>query len=344
MFLQLPPQRSVQVHPELGCTVALEADQRLHVEGHLPAQSEQPDHRFYNKRKKLQDRRDFGPTTPLSAARYQASTNYPGKIEWTSVLNNKMFLDVLYGYWGNFFPLRPTAEVGIYDGPFGPGRQDLANNQFFDGGGNSSYQDQKRYKPQFYTSLSYFKDGWAGSHDFKFGFDISRTSATCSRTSRSTFLSRPERRGEPVDIYNTPVSPVNGWTTRHVDERHVEAERSRHGELRRRLENYEDGWPEQQFSPTAARFAGWNDATYQAFIAPRTISAQTVAKSTTFSPPAGMAYNLTDDNRTVLKATSVSSGSIQPTRLPTTEPGWARAAALSLQRSERQPPARRPQE
>ncbi len=76
---------------------------------------------FYNKRNKLQDRRDFGPTTPLSAARYQASTNYPGKIEWTSVLGSSLFLDALYGYWGNFFPLRPTHEVGIYERPLGPG-------------------------------------------------------------------------------------------------------------------------------------------------------------------------------------------------------------------------------
>ena len=109
-----------------------------------------------------------------------------------------MFLDVLYGNWCNFFPLRPTAEVGIYEGPFGPGRQDLANNQFFDGGGNSSYQDQKRYKPQFYTSLSYFKDGWAGSHDFKFGFDWKQRPAQLLPGSAVRhLLSRPERRGEP---------------------------------------------------------------------------------------------------------------------------------------------------
>ena len=260
---------------------------------------------FYNKRNKLQDRRDFGPTTPLSAARYQASTNYPGKIEWTSVLNNKMFLDVLYGYWGNFFPLRPTAEVGIYEGPFGPGRQDLANNQFFDGGGNSSYQDQKRYKPQFYTSLSYFKDGWAGSHDFKFGVDVKQDKRNFFQDQPFDIFYRDQNGAvNQVDIYNTPVSPVNvvdykaAWisdTWKMTDRLTVN--------YGGRLENYKDGWPEQQFSPNGVpALAGWNDATYQAFITPRTISAQTVAKSTTFSPRLGMAYDLTGDNRTVLKA------------------------------------------
>ncbi len=72
---------------------------------------------FINKRNKLQELRGLGPTTPVSAAQYQASSNYPSKVEWTSVLNNRMFLDVLIGTWRNFFPLKPTDEVGLYDGP-----------------------------------------------------------------------------------------------------------------------------------------------------------------------------------------------------------------------------------
>ena len=33
--------------------------------------------------------RDLGLTTPLSAARYQASNNYPYKAEWTSVISDR---------------------------------------------------------------------------------------------------------------------------------------------------------------------------------------------------------------------------------------------------------------
>jgi Carboxypeptidase regulatory-like domain len=260
---------------------------------------------FYNKRNKLQDRRDFGPTTPLSAARYQASTNYPGKVEWTSVLNSTMFLDVMYGYWGNFFPLRPTAEVGIYEGPIGPGRQDLATSQFFDGGGNSAYQDQKRYKPQFYTALSYFKDGWAGSHDFKFGFDWKNDRRNFIQDQPFDIFYR-DQAGlvNQVDIYNTPVAPVNdvGYTAGWFSDTWKASDRAtvNYGG---RLEHYTDGWPEQQFAPNGvAALRGWNDPVYQAFIAPKTISAQTVSKSTTFSPRVGLAYDLTGDNRTVFKA------------------------------------------
>jgi hypothetical protein len=69
-----------------------------------------------------------------------------------------------------------------------------------------------------------------------------------------------------------------------------------------RLEYYRDGWEEQQFSPNGhAVLQGWDDPTYQAFIAPRTVEARTVASSTTFVPRAGFAYDLTGDNRTVVK-------------------------------------------
>jgi hypothetical protein len=175
---------------------------------------------FYNKRNKLQDRRDFGPTTPLSAARYQASTNYPGKIEWTSVLNNRMFLDVLYGYWGNFFPLRPTKEMGVYDGPFTAGRQDLTTNQFFDSGATARtrtsalqapvlrvavvFQGRLERQPRLQVRLRQqarppqLHPGPAVRHL------LSRSSEASARLNQ-------------VDIYNTPVSPYNdvkynaGW-------------------------------------------------------------------------------------------------------------------------------------
>jgi len=266
---------------------------------------------FYNKRNKLQDRRGFGPTTPLSAAQYQASTNYLGKIEWTSVLNNKMFLDVLYGYWGNFFPLRPTIEQGVYDGPWGPGRQDLTTSQFFDGGANSAYQNQRRFKPQFYTSLSYFKDGWKGSHDFKFGFDKKLDRRNFIQDQPFDIFYRDQSAGgvlpaalNQVDIYNTPVSPYNdvkyiaGWLsdTWKVNNRLT----VNYGG---RLEHYNDGWPDQEIAPNnIPALKGWTDPTYQAFMEAKHVSAQTVSTSTTFAPRVGFAYDLTGDNKTVLKA------------------------------------------
>ena len=39
------------------------------------------------------------------------------------MLGSRAFLDVLYGNWYNFFPLRPVRDYGLYDGPWKPPRQ-----------------------------------------------------------------------------------------------------------------------------------------------------------------------------------------------------------------------------
>src|SRR5688500_14584536 len=259
---------------------------------------------FLNKREKLQDKRGVSLTTPLSAAYYQSSRNYPWKAEWTSVLGSRAFLDVLYGNWYNFFPLRPVRDFGLYDGPWTPPRQDTATLVWSNTGGNNGYQDQKRYKPQFYTTLSYFKDGWKGSHDMRFGFDW-------KRDRRSLFNDQPfdiwyrDNNGSlaQVDLYNSNVTGINdvvytaGWVndTWKLNNRLTL-------NLGARFENYQDEWPEQSLTPNGdPALAGWTDPTYQQFIAPKTVQAETVASTNTISPKVGFAYDLTGDNRTVLK-------------------------------------------
>ena len=266
---------------------------------------------FYNKRNKLQDRRGFGPTTPLSAAQYQASTNYPKKLEWTSVLSNTMFLDVLYGDWGNFFPLRPTIEQGIYDGPWGPGRQDLASTQFYDGGANSSYQNQKRYKPQFYTSLSYFKDGLAGSHDFKFGIEKKQDKRNFFQDQPFDIFYRDQNNAvNQLDIYNTPVSPVNtvDYTSAWISDTWKVTPKMTIT-WGGRLEYYKDWWPEQDVAPNGIpALANWpadvnptERARYLSFIQPKTVPETVVSETTTFSPRVGVAYDINGNGRTVAK-------------------------------------------
>ncbi|MGE3276276.1 MAG: TonB-dependent receptor [Vicinamibacterales bacterium] len=259
---------------------------------------------FMNKREKLQDKRGIGPNVPLSAAQYQSSRNYPMKIEWTSVIGNRAFLDVLAGEWYNFFPLRPTVEAGLYAGPWGPGRQDLATSVYADGGANSSYQDQKRYKPQFYVALSYFQDGLHGSHDFKFGYDWKRDRRSLFRDQPFDIFYR-DRNGatSELELYNTPVTGINDveYNAVYLSDTWRFNDRLTLN-LGGRLEHYRDGWPEQEFTPNGhAMLAGWTDPTYRAFVAPRTVSAEDVSNSLDFAPRAGFAYDLSGDNRTVLK-------------------------------------------
>jgi hypothetical protein len=259
---------------------------------------------FLNKREKLQETRGLGPNTPLSAAQYQSSRNYPWKGEWTSVLGSRAFLDVMYANWYNFFPLRPTRDFDLYDGPWGPGRIETTTGMLFDGGANSSYQDQKRYKPQVYVSLAYFKDGWKGSHDFKAGYDWKRDRRNLFNDQPFDIFYRDTGgRVNQVDLYNTPTSPTNDvvYNSAWISDTWKAGDRLTFN-LGGRLEMYKDGWGEQEFTPNGhPALAGWSDPVYRAFVAPRTIEARTVAKTTDFAPRAGFAFDLTGNNSTVLK-------------------------------------------
>jgi hypothetical protein len=260
---------------------------------------------FINKRQKLQDKRGISLTTPLSAAYYQSSENTPMKAEWTSVLGSRAFLDVIAGNWWNFFPLRPVRDFDLYDGPWGPGRVDLATGQIFDGGANNGYQDQKRWKPQAYVSLSYFKDGWAGSHDFKVGYDIKRDRRELFRDQPFDIFYR-DNGGQvsQVDLYNTSVTGTNDVNYQSVwaqDNWKINNRLSVN--LGLRWEYYKDGWPDQEFSPNGIpALAGFTDPRYVEFMASRAVDAKVVANTKDLSPRVGFAYDLTGDNRTVFKA------------------------------------------
>jgi hypothetical protein len=259
---------------------------------------------FLNKREKLQDKRGISLTTPLSAAYYQSSRNYPWKFEWTSVLGSRAFLDVLYGNWYNFFPLEPVRDHGLYDGPWEAPRVDTATNVISPRGGNNGYQNQLRYKPQFYTTLSYFKDGWKGSHDLRTGFDW-------KRDRRSLYNPQPfdiqyrDNNGNlaAVDIYNSPVTGINDvvYTAGWINDTWKVTNRLTMN-LGVRLENYKDQWPDQSLVPNGIpALAGFTEPNYVKLTTAVDVKATNVANTTTLAPKVGFAYDLSGDNRTVLK-------------------------------------------
>jgi hypothetical protein len=262
---------------------------------------------FLNKREKLQALRDFGPTTPLSAARFQSSRNYPMKIEWTSVLSSNAFLDIIVANWENYFPLRPQDEVGTVS-DIVPGRIDATTQQRT--GYHDTYQDRKRFKPQFYASMSYFKDGWMGSHDFKFGYDWKNDRRLEGRDQpgnifyRDTFSQALGRTVvNDVDIYNGPNEGITDveYHAGYINDTWKLSNRLTLN-LGARVERYRDGWPEQQFAPeTIPALAGSTDPRILAFFAPQTVQEATVAEHTVVAPRAGFAYDLTGDGKTSLK-------------------------------------------
>jgi len=263
---------------------------------------------FLNKRNKLQELRDLGPLVPISAARYQASRNYPWKFEWTSVLSDRLFLDVIGGNWYNFFPLDPTDQHGFASNVV-PGRIDTANNQRT--GYHDAYQDQKRYKPQVYVAMNYFKDGWKGSHDFKFGYDWKRDRRLFGRAQPGNIFYRDLNNAvNELELYNSPNTSQNDvvYNAAYLsDTWKVTSRMTINAGLR--YEHYVDSFPDQSFTPEGhSMLANWpatvnpaERARYQALMAPVTVAARTVSTAHSVSPRVGFAYDLTGDNRTVLK-------------------------------------------
>lgn len=261
---------------------------------------------YWNRREKLQPLRDFGATTPLSAARYQSSQNFPFKGEWTSVVNDRLFLDVIAAGWRNYFPLRPTAEAGLFpEDSLVPGRTDLTTGQFFDGGANSAYQKQRRYKPQYNASIAYFKDGWKGSHDFKIGVEGRWEKRLFLRDQPFNIFYR-DRSGatSELDLYNGPVDGDNRTTAHagYVNDTWKVASRVTVN-LGVRVDYYKDWYPDQTIAPEGVpALAGATDPRLVDFFATRDVPAATVSKGTAVSPRMGFAWDLRGNNKTVFKA------------------------------------------
>ena len=160
VLLQLPPQRPVQVHAGHRRARALEADQQLHLQGHLPAQSQQPVHRLLQ-----QAREAAGAARPRlrscrcrpRAIRPRATTRGRASGRASSAAARSSTCSPATGTTSSR-SIRPTSTASLSN--VVPGRIDTASNQRT--GYHDSYQDQKRYKPQVYVALSYFKDGWQG--------------------------------------------------------------------------------------------------------------------------------------------------------------------------------------
>lgn len=260
---------------------------------------------YWNRREKLQPLRDFGLDTPISASRYQSSQNFPFKGEWTSVLTDRMFLDVIVADWRNYFPLRPTYEGGLFpEDSLVPGRIDLNSNQRYDGGPHDTYQKQRRYKPQFAASLAYFKDGWRGTHDFKFGTEGRWEKRLFLRDQPYNIFYRD--RGTAVselELYNSPVDGDNRTTAfafyaqdtwKLTDNFTIN--------LGARVDSYKDWYPDQSIAPTGV--AGLENATdprLVEFFRTKDVEGATVSESTTFAPRAGFAWDVFGNNKSVLK-------------------------------------------
>jgi outer membrane receptor protein involved in Fe transport len=246
---------------------------------------------YFNQRTKLQPLRDLSLAKPVETAAYQASKNRPIKLEWTSVLSDRVYLDLQVSHWGNYFPLYPSSTKTTSVEGVPVGRIELTTSQ--QTGANSYYHDRITLKPQASGSLTYYKDGWGGNHGFKFGFEAYREKRKFLRFQPGDVWYR-DRNGVPaeVDIYNTPNEGINdtdlmalyaqdGW---RIGRRFTL-------NLGARYDRYRIGWPEQSYEPNLTAF--WQ---------PASTTATTIKTFNSVSPRLGFAWDLNGKGKTVWKA------------------------------------------
>lgn len=212
------------------------------------------------------------------------------KAEWNSVLSDKAFFEVRAGKAGYDWPNFRHAETLRYE--------DTGNNEVR--GGNREWQ-QDRQRAQVLGSFTWFQEGWAGSHSFKFGSEAFREirrdhrgigdktlfvndvmHVLINRAPREVWLfetpSRNDSRLRTTSLYANDTWNVNQRVTLN---------------LGLRFDRYRHYLPEQEHLP--GRF-------FQFTPAPITFAAvDELVVWNLWAPRIGVTYDLTGTGRTVLK-------------------------------------------
>jgi len=102
--------------------------------------------------------------TDLGGTLKQISGSWIYKGEWNGTVNNNMFVEARYGVFGYYFPLlavnSTTTKPEIFDNS-----QSLLT-------GADELEQTDRQRKQMTGSMTYFKDGMGGTHNFKVGGEM----------------------------------------------------------------------------------------------------------------------------------------------------------------------------
>jgi hypothetical protein len=212
------------------------------------------------------------------------------KVGWDDVVNDKMFFEIHGGQFHYLWPNKRYTQAAAY--------QDLATNIVSGGNQDGWFRDITRN--QLLGSLSYFKDGWAGSHNFKFGgeffnerFDDLRGQDGLGQVPNDVLMVLRNTNPSEVILFQTPSASLNGLWTTGLYASDVWRANSRLtmtlGLVYDRYQSYlpaQTGPPVGPYNTTQVNFPGisnlitWN----------------------TLAPRAGLTYDLSGDGKTVLKA------------------------------------------
>jgi Carboxypeptidase regulatory-like domain/TonB dependent receptor-like, beta-barrel len=228
-----------------------------------------------------------GPATAINESEEstteQLAWGWVWKGEWNSVINDTLFLEARVGQFGANRPQKPNGTA--------PRFEDVGN--LIVTGGNRDWQENFR-RNQVLGSLSYFKDGWSGSHQFKVGGEIFRTTATeiWKRAYPGDVL-HVLRNGTPIEVYlfETPSRSESGlWTYSTYANDSWRASKRLTLNLGLRFDRY------RVFLPEQAHPAGRFNPTLQTFPAIDTLIDWNV-----LAPRIGVTHDLWGDGKTIAK-------------------------------------------
>jgi hypothetical protein len=101
--------------------------------------------------------------TALDGTLKQISGSWIYKGEWNSTLGKNMYVEARYGVFGYYFPLLANSDTTAPE-IFDNSRTLLL--------GADEKEQTDRQRRQMTGSMTYFKDGWGGSHNFKVGGEL----------------------------------------------------------------------------------------------------------------------------------------------------------------------------
>jgi carboxypeptidase family protein len=90
----------------------------------------------------------------------QGSGSWVYKGEWNGTLSNNMYAEGRYGVFGYYFPLVANTDTNS---------PEILNQQLNQLLGGDQKEQTDRHRGQATGALTYFKDGWGGTHNFKIG-------------------------------------------------------------------------------------------------------------------------------------------------------------------------------
>jgi outer membrane receptor protein involved in Fe transport len=206
------------------------------------------------------------------------------KGEWNTVMGDSLFFEVRAGQYGFDWPDTNYTFATRYE--------DLGNNVV---SGAARIRELDIRRNQVLGSVSYFRNGWLGDHNFKSGWEIFRdTTDQSERAGSYGDVVHILRLGAPLEVYllGNPSRSINGlWTYGAYATDTWRLTRRLSLNVGLRFDRYRNFQPAQvheadRFNPVATMFPAVDDLNVWNTLAPRV----------------GATFDLSGDGRTMLKA------------------------------------------